>query len=197
MSVEAITWAMERSFDVYWEKPLRSGPKLLLVVIANSADPYGIAFPGRGLLAQRCCCDDATVSRNLRKLEDSALIARLHRRRGNGSRTSDWVVLAPQWAPDARLPLRDASEGPWPAEVRALARALDVEPAAAETDELAFLDDDESSHDETPPDDSSRDESCRSQVAFCGGPEPSEEPSETVANATVARATRNRDEECS
>jgi hypothetical protein len=100
VSVEAITWAIDR-------EGLPSGAKLLLLVIANSADHAGVAWTGRDLLAKRCCCSRRTVSSQLRRLEDERRIARFERRR-NGWRTSDWIILAPG---ADRRPMLDADDG--------------------------------------------------------------------------------------
>lgn len=111
MSVEAITYVIDRA-------GLPSGAKLLYVVIANSADHAGIAYPGRELLAARCCFSRRTVTTQMAYLEARNEIARFERRRQNGSRTSDWIVLAPN---AKRAPMLDADASEYPPDVVAAA----------------------------------------------------------------------------
>jgi Helix-turn-helix domain len=103
VSVEAITWAIDRD-------ELSSGAKLLLLVIANSAGPDGVAYTGQAFLAKRCCCSKRTVVSQMQYLEERLLIARFERRHEHGPkeglRTSDWIVLAPDDA--NRSPMVDA-----------------------------------------------------------------------------------------
>lgn len=117
MSHQASTWA----FD---QQNMASGTKLLLVCIANIADEYGICYPGRTLLAERCCSTTKTVSEHLHRLEERQLLARIGRRRPNGSRTSDFIILAPL-AGD-RAPMRDAPDEEFPEPVAALAKSLNL-----------------------------------------------------------------------
>ncbi len=91
MSAQASSWAFR-------QKDLKSGQKLLLVVLANYADTSGIAWPSRKTLAGDCCCGLDTITANMRALESAGLVARFERRRKSGSRTSDWIVLAPRSA---------------------------------------------------------------------------------------------------
>jgi hypothetical protein len=113
MSTQAMSWAFE-------QQELSTGAKFLLVAIADVADGHGVAWCGRVLLAERCCCTPKTVSENMAKLEDAGLIVRRERRRLNGSRTSDWIVLAPN-ALDRGL-MRDAPADEFPATICELAR---------------------------------------------------------------------------
>jgi hypothetical protein len=145
MSVQASSWAFEQSAT-----GLTSGAKFLLVALANHATPAGVAWPGRQRLAEECICEPETVSRNLSRLEELGLIQRVQRRRGNGSRTSDWVVLAPGAAD--RGPMGDGSLEEFPEHVCALARS-------------------------TSGDEESPDSEGVGQVTPKGSPEPLEEPS--------------------
>lgn len=158
MSHEATSWA-------FAQQGLASGTKFLLVAIANHADKFGVCFPGRKYLADDCCTAPKTVTDNMGKLEAAGLIARCERRRKNGSRTSDWIVLAPH-AGATRFPMLDAPMEEFPSQVAALARSSN-----------------ESSGYE-----SCGDESGPGQVTFSGGPEPSVEPS-VDRSAARARAT--------
>lgn len=100
MSVKALTWA----FDTRAPSP---GAKWALVALADSADDDGIVILGRKSLAAKCQVNAATSTAHLKALEKDNLIWRKERRRGNGSRTSDWIVLAPNAAD--RGPMLDAS----------------------------------------------------------------------------------------
>jgi hypothetical protein len=113
MSAEASAWALQQDAG-------GPGPKLLLLVLANHADKDGVTYAGRALLAQECCCRTATITTNFAKLESLGLVKRLERRRGNGSRTSDWTVLAPQL--EDRGPMIDAASDEYPEGVSQLAQ---------------------------------------------------------------------------
>jgi helix-turn-helix protein len=89
MSFQATSWALRQQTGGH-------GPKLLLLVLANHASPAGIAFPGRKTLADECECRPATITANMKLLESVGLIRRHERRRQSGSRTSDWIILAPK-----------------------------------------------------------------------------------------------------
>jgi hypothetical protein len=107
MSIEATNWAIDR-------KGLPPSAKLLLLVAANSADRAGVAFPGRKMLAERCCFSERTASTQIELLERLGEILRLPRRRQNGSKTSNWLVLAPY---TDRRPMLDANPKSYPPEV--------------------------------------------------------------------------------
>lgn len=145
MSVEAITWAFEREVR-------NGGQKFLLVALANEANKSGVTFVGQQLLAEACSCTRETVSRNMVALERAGLIARVQRRRGNGSRTSDYTILAPAW--EDRGSMREAVAE----EVPDAVMALTMRGAKSSRAE------------------SSRDEDRPRHVTNSGGPEPGEEP---------------------
>lgn len=113
MSVEASSWAIR-------QRDLTPGGKLLLLVLANAAGSDGITFVGRATQAERCCCRPETVTENIKRLEVAGLVARVGRRRENGSRTSDYTILAPQ--AEDRGEMADASEDEYPEPVVSLAR---------------------------------------------------------------------------
>lgn len=113
MSAEAQSWAAQVTAG-------GPGPKLLLLALANIADVSGVTFAGRALLAERCECRPATVSANMKVLEEAGLVVRFERRRKNGSRSSDWTVLAPLLA--ERGLMVDASGEEYPAAVAEKAR---------------------------------------------------------------------------
>lgn len=86
MSVQAITWALDY--------PVRSvTEKVILLVLANYANEYGVSWPSQKTLADQSACTDRTVRTILRRLETRGVVRRIPRRRGNGSRRSDIVLL--------------------------------------------------------------------------------------------------------
>lgn len=72
-----------------------SGRKAILLLIANDASTEGVCYSGQVRLAEMGECARETVSRHLGELEKAGLIARRERRRANGSRSTDWIVLGP------------------------------------------------------------------------------------------------------
>lgn len=90
MSWQATSWAARQTAG-------NSGRKALLLLIANAASPDGVTYIGRRALADECECRPETVSANLGALEDAGLLTRHQRRRRNGSRATDYIVLAPRW----------------------------------------------------------------------------------------------------
>ncbi len=119
MSHEASTWA--------WAQDLPTpGEKLLLACLANGADESGVTFVGRTRLAKACCSNKATISRNMRRLEEAGFVARLGRRRANGSRTSDWTILAPLAAD--RGGMQNADPDTLPDDVVSIARTGKAQP---------------------------------------------------------------------
>ena len=81
MSVQAMTWA--------WKQQLPMGPKAVLLAIANHADGEGVCYPGQARIADMVGCNDRSVRKFVKHLEDAGLIERRQRRRPDGSRTSD------------------------------------------------------------------------------------------------------------
>lgn len=87
MSVQAITWALDY--------PARSvTEKVILLVLANYANEYGISWPSQRTLAEQSACTDRTVRTILHRFEAWGVVRRIARRRGNGSRQSDMILLA-------------------------------------------------------------------------------------------------------
>lgn len=173
MSVEAITWAFAQ--DGAPGDKLAPGDKFLLVAIANIVNEAGIGFPGRERLAEMTGWDKATVSRHLKALEERRLIARAERRRANGSRTSDWTVVAPGRCAASRAPIKSPlRDDDFPVEVMAL-----LEPP----DDGCVSSGDDLQGDDLPP----------GQVALSGSPEPSEEPSEDPSTSASAREAEHDD----
>jgi len=86
MSVEAITWAVKFPAENATEKAI-------LLILANYADGEGSSFPGQQSIATQAACGERTVRRILASLEERGVIRREERRRRDGSRTSDAIVL--------------------------------------------------------------------------------------------------------
>lgn len=155
MSHEATSWA-------FAQRDLTTGAKFLLVAVANHANKFGVAFPGHKSLAEDCACSRKAIGANMARLEEAGLVKRVGRRRENGSRTSDWVILAPR-VPD-RKPMLDAPTDEFPADVAVLAKRWE----------------------ETSGDDSLGNDPGGGHVTSRGGPEPSEEPEDgSSASARV------------
>ena len=94
MSVQAITWALDYAAGSVTEK-------VLLLVLANYANEFGVSWPSQKTLADQTALGERTVRRVLADMERRGVIRRIIRRRGNGSRQSDMILLA---AFDGRKP---------------------------------------------------------------------------------------------
>lgn len=88
MSVEAIKWAFD--FDAK-----NSSEKAILLALANYADAEGRCFPGQESIAKKAACSDRTVRTVLADLEARGIISREERRRKDGYRTSDDILIVP------------------------------------------------------------------------------------------------------
>ena len=86
MSVQAITWALDYRVRNVTEKAI-------LLVLANYANEYGISWPSQRTLADQSACSERTIRRTLGHLESRGVIRRIARRRENGSRQSDLILL--------------------------------------------------------------------------------------------------------
>ena len=82
MSVQVMSWAIETDCP-------NPSAKLVLICLSNYADKDGNAHPGQKRLAKDTGLSVATIKRALNSLEGVGLIARCHRQRADGSRTSD------------------------------------------------------------------------------------------------------------
>lgn len=87
MSVQAITWALDYVAGSVTEK-------VVLLVLANYANEYGISWPSQKTLADQTALGERTVRRVLAGMEGRGVIRRILRRRSNGSRQSDMILLA-------------------------------------------------------------------------------------------------------
>lgn len=86
MSFQAQNWANK-------QKTGNISGRAILMTLANYADENGCCYPSQARLAQDCECSERTIRQWLDKLEESGLIMRVRRNRGNGSRTSDLITL--------------------------------------------------------------------------------------------------------
>lgn len=66
MSVKAMTWA--------WEQPVKPGPKLVLVALADHSDGAGVCWPGHELIANKCGLSRQTVLEHIATLEESGYL---------------------------------------------------------------------------------------------------------------------------
>ena len=87
MSVQAITWALDYAASGVAEK-------VILLVLANYANEFGVSWPSQKTLADQTALGERTVRRVLADMERRGVIRRIVRRRGNGSRQSDMILLA-------------------------------------------------------------------------------------------------------
>lgn len=158
MSVQAITWA----FAANIADPIE---KFVLVALANYADDFGVCWPSQSTLVMDCSCSERKLRESLKSLEAAGLIKRVARRRQNGSRRSDAVVLS--GFTGRRIP-RSADEHP----VLALLDVVDGSVAEAINRHHAPVD---NRHHVPPP------------PAPRAALEPSLEPSETTTGACDAR----------
>lgn len=157
MSAQAYSWACRQT-------GMRPGAKLLLAMIANHADKSGVSYPGRNTLAEECCYRPASVTDNMAQLIEGGWLARLERRRANGSKTSDWLVLGP--AAVDRGDMTDADPQEYPAEIAEIACRKSGSVSVPEQEGSGSV-----SH--------------AGQVRFSGGPETSVEP--TTSQGTAER----------
>lgn len=164
MSVEAVTFAF--SVD-----PGNSGKKLLLAALGNEADKAGVTFVGQVALAEACSCTRETVSRNMGELERDGFIARVQRRRANGSRTSDYTILAPGWKNRGQMRMASLDEAP------AAVHMLTV-PGGGGTSHA----------------DSSRDAQTEDHVRISRGPDPVEDKGASPQGGSARTSTRPRDQ---
>ena len=67
MSFQAMSWAVER------ECPTPTS-KLILILLANYADEHNSCFPSRERISKLSNCDERTVRRSLKQLQDLGLI---------------------------------------------------------------------------------------------------------------------------
>ncbi|MGY6695373.1 MAG: helix-turn-helix domain-containing protein [Roseinatronobacter sp.] len=86
MSIDAVGWAFTVS-------DLKTSEKIALVGLANFADEFGVCYPRQDTLCEMCSLAIRTLRGALSELEKRGLIARIERRRADGSRRSDVYLL--------------------------------------------------------------------------------------------------------
>lgn len=89
MSNRALTWAFDQE--------LKSGPKFVLVALADWADDEGSCFPGIPTIARKTGSSQTGVRDNLARLKDAGLIREERRSRPGGrGRTSNryWLQMS-------------------------------------------------------------------------------------------------------
>lgn len=92
MSVAATQWAWEldlREPSASQKSTVHHARKLVLLCLADHADDNGACFPGQRLIAGRTGLSVRSVVDHTGWLEKQGYLARAHRHRPNGSRTSD------------------------------------------------------------------------------------------------------------
>lgn len=86
MSNKAITWA--------WDQQLPPREKLILICLADAAnDEDWQCWPSQRHVAAKTGYSIATVKRSLKTLDETGYLTRDHRRRADGSRSSDVYTL--------------------------------------------------------------------------------------------------------
>lgn len=89
----ALSWAAEAPCET-------PAQKAILLMLAQYAGSDGSCYPGQVTLARQACCSEKTVERALAWFESRGWIERRVRRRANGSRTSDLILLLVVAAPE-------------------------------------------------------------------------------------------------
>ena len=87
MSYPAIEWAKRQKIG----SPIG---KAILRALADYADEAGACYPSQASLADECECSVRSIGQWLSTLEEMGLLIRQVRRREDGYRTSDLIVLA-------------------------------------------------------------------------------------------------------
>lgn len=87
MSVQALSWAL----DI---EGVETGPRFVLVVLANRADEDGRCFPSVRAIVRQTAMDERTVRRHIATLIERGYLSRTTRARANGSQTSNEYELA-------------------------------------------------------------------------------------------------------
>lgn len=79
-----------------WARGIKTGSatvKSVLLAVANYADEEGVCWPSQEQLSEDTELSRHSVMRALDQLEDLGLVSRERRHRGDGSRTSDLIML--------------------------------------------------------------------------------------------------------
>ncbi|WP_447979049.1 helix-turn-helix domain-containing protein [Candidatus Nitrospira bockiana] len=77
----ALTWAFEQKLE-----PVQ---KLILLALADQADPWGRCYPGLPSVSERTGLAVETIRRHIARLRTQGLMRVIERRRADGSRTTN------------------------------------------------------------------------------------------------------------
>ena len=86
MSFDAMSWAAKQPCK-------NSLSKLTLLMLANYADEHHKTYPSYATLARLCVCNERTVMRAIRSLEDEGLVSIQKRFTSDGKQTSNIFIL--------------------------------------------------------------------------------------------------------
>lgn len=86
MSIQAVGWAIEVQTG-------SASRKVVLITLANYADPQGDCWPSQATLARDTELSDRTVRTAMKELEDLGLISRKKRFDKEGKQTTDMVTV--------------------------------------------------------------------------------------------------------
>ena len=99
------------------QKGLKPATKVVLYWLADHHNSEtGLCFPSLGILAEECDLDRSTVIRHIAILEGKGLLMRVHRKRNNGSSTSNGYQLLLEKQPVAKYhppPSQNATPPQW------------------------------------------------------------------------------------
>jgi len=87
MSFQAMAWASKQRVGGVTGKAI-------LLMLANYADQEGRCIPGQQKLADECECSPRAIREWLAKFEEMGIVRREERRRDDGYRTSDLIILS-------------------------------------------------------------------------------------------------------
>lgn len=98
-----------------WARGIKTGSatvKSVLLAVANYADEEGICWPSQDQLAEDTELSRHSIMRAMDQLEDMGLVTRERRHRGDGSRTSDLIVLDLSRTEQRSTPQRSTQQQP-------------------------------------------------------------------------------------
>ena len=109
MSFQAMAWAVN-------QPEITPTSKLILIILANYADEKSSCFPSREHISKLANCDERTVRRSIKQLQDQGLISISERFTEEGRQTSNRYILRVAGMPEARgtnlSPTRETSRPP-------------------------------------------------------------------------------------
>jgi DNA-binding transcriptional ArsR family regulator len=99
MSNEALNWA--------WRQALKTGPKFVLVALADYADERHSCFPSFKKIEQRTGYDQRTIGRHVKALENAGLVKRQQRRYDDGRKAGFRFFLSVDADNPTECPVED------------------------------------------------------------------------------------------